>query len=76
MAFRVIVHASEILTGAGIRQTDGRRSQEEDLGRIPDGALVYSVKKKKGGREIPDRIEWVGPTSALPKKWARAQKPI
>ena len=76
MAFRVIVHASEILTGAGIRQKDGRRSQEEDLGRIPDGALVYSVKKKKGGREIPDRIEWVGPTPRFQKSGQELEKPI
>ncbi|MGZ3698077.1 MAG: imidazolonepropionase [Bdellovibrionota bacterium] len=61
---RAIVHASEVLTGAGIRAKEGRRPKEEDLGRIFDGAIVYSEK----------RIEWVGATRDLPKKFARAKK--
>ena len=68
--YQVITHASEILTGAGVRQKDGRRIKESDLGRIPDGALVYKTWKK-GAKKVPGRIEWVGPTSALPKKWLR-----
>jgi imidazolonepropionase len=68
--YQVITHASEILTGSGVRQKDGRHIQEDDLGRIPDGALVYRTQRK-GKKEVPDRVEWVGPTSALPKKWAR-----
>ncbi|MDR3605817.1 MAG: imidazolonepropionase [Oligoflexia bacterium] len=68
MANQAIVHASELLTGAGIRVKDGRHVAEEDLGRIKDGALVYSVTRT--GREI----EWVGPTAKLPKKFARAKK--
>ncbi len=61
---RAFVHASEILTGKGLRPKDGRRPREEDLGRIADGALVVSEK----------RVEWVGPTSELPKKFARAKR--
>jgi imidazolonepropionase len=71
--FKALIHASEVLTGAGVRKKDGRKVQEEDLGRILDGAIVYRVKKQ-GGKQIPDRIEWVGPTSELPKKWARISK--
>jgi imidazolonepropionase len=63
---RAIVHASELLTGAGVRAKDGRRVREEDLGRIPDGALVYSEK--------PSRVLWTGPTSELPRKHAGAKK--
>ncbi len=66
--FKAWVHASEILTGRGVRKKDGRKIKEEDLGRIPDGAIVCSLKKI-GKRTVPDRIEWVGPTSSLPKKW-------
>ena len=65
---RVITHASEILTGRAIREKDGRRVLEEDLGRIPDGALVYRVKQK-GQVEFPTQIEWVGPTAELPKRY-------
>jgi imidazolonepropionase len=61
---RAIVHASEVLTGVGVRVKDGRHVHEEDLGRIEDGAIVYSERE----------IEWVGPTSKLPKKYARAKK--
>ncbi|MCM2277614.1 MAG: imidazolonepropionase [Oligoflexia bacterium] len=70
---RAIIHASELLTGAGIRKKDGRKVLEKDLGRIPDGALVYSTRKQDG-KEIPDRIEWVGPTAELPRRYARARK--
>lgn len=73
MGYRAIIHASELLTGAGVRAKDGRRPLEADLGRLPDGALVYSTRRVKG-REIPDQIAWVGPTSALPKKYARVRK--
>jgi imidazolonepropionase len=68
-----LIHASEILTGTGIRKKDGRGVKEPDLGRIPDGALVYSTKKSVNS-EIPYKIEWVGPTSELPKKWSRIPK--
>jgi len=68
---RVITHASEILTGAGLRAKQGRRPSEEDLGRIEDGALVYSVRSITGKKacEVPDKIEWVGSTSELPKRY-------
>jgi len=70
---RAFIHASELLTGAGFRRKDGRRVAEADIGRIEDGAIVYSTRKV-GGKEIADKIEWVGPTSALPKKYARVKK--
>lgn len=70
--YRAIIHASELLTGTGIREKDGRRVVEDDLGRIPDGALVYSIKKVRG-HEVPHRIEWVGPTSQMPKRFARVR---
>ena len=62
---KAIVHASELLTGAGIRARDGRRVREEDIGRIEDGAVVYA----EGGK-----ILWVGATSKLPSKYARVRK--
>lgn len=58
---KVIIHASEILSGSGIRAKGGRNIREEDLGRIEDGAIVYDSR----------RIEWVGPTSKLPKKYKK-----
>lgn len=73
MSLKAIVHASELLTGEGVRVKDGRRVREEDLGRIEDGALVYSTRRR-GGVEVPERIEWVGKTRDLPRKYARAQK--
>jgi imidazolonepropionase len=67
---RAYIHASEILTGQGIRKKKGRRVQEEDMGRIQDGALVYSLKKSHG-IDVPDRILWVGATEDLPRKWKK-----
>ena len=76
---RLITHASEILTGAGFRTKDGRRVTEGDIGRIEDGAIVWSVKprprgsapKKEALGEVGDRIEWVGRTSELPRKYSK-----
>lgn len=70
MAFKVITHASEILTGAGIRAKDGRKITENDVGRIEDGAIAYSMNGK-----IPGKIAWVGETSKLPKKYLKI-KPL
>lgn len=61
---KVLVHASEVLTGAGIRSKDGRKPQETDLGKIDDGAVVYDHKK----------ILWVGSTRDLPKRYLRATR--
>lgn len=69
---RAIVHASEILTGCGIKQKGGRKVLEGDLGRISDGALVYRVKKI-GRAEVPTRIEWVGPTAELPARYRKVK---
>lgn len=57
---QVYTHASELITGAGIRLKDGRRVVENDLNRIEDGAIVFS-----------NRIEWVGKTKDLPKKYKK-----
>jgi imidazolonepropionase len=58
----LLTHASEVLTGRGIRAKDGRHIQEDDLGRIPDGAVVYRDRGK---------VLWVGPTSELPKRYLK-----
>ena len=55
--YQVLVHASEVLTGSGIRVKDGRRVQEDDLGRIVDGAVVFSTKKT-GTRTLPWTRIW------------------
>lgn len=73
MTFKAIIHASEILTGVGVRKKDGRKVVESDLGRIIDGAIVYSCRKE-GNLEVPQKIEWVGQTSEIPKKWSRISK--
>jgi imidazolonepropionase len=62
-SFRSIIHASELITGVGVRKKDGRGIVEADLGTIPDGAMVYQEKSK--------RIEWVGPTQDLPKRFLK-----
>ncbi|MGE0615195.1 MAG: imidazolonepropionase [Bacteriovoracia bacterium] len=68
---QVYIHASEILTGEGIRRKDGRRPEESDLGRIEDGAIVIADPKRDGR---PGKIEWVGKTSDLPKRYGRVRK--
>ena len=74
----VLLHASELLTGAGVRRKDGRRPVEADLDRIEDGALAYSVKTvpyedfatgKKGMKVVADKILWVGKSDALPEEY-------
>ena len=66
---RALIHASEILTGEGFRAKDGRHPQEADVGRIEDGALVYTEKKSVDGNKVPDQIVWVGPSRTLPKQY-------
>jgi len=61
---KALVHASEVITGQGIRDKDGRRPLLEDMGRIRDGAIVHDDKK----------ILWVGKTSELPKKFSKVKK--
>ncbi len=67
------MHASELLTGEGIRDKDGRLIEEHDVGQIHDAALVYSVKQASG-REIPAKIRWVGRTTDLPRKFLKARR--
>jgi imidazolonepropionase len=62
LSVQVFTHASEVLTGTGVRKKDGRRVVESDLGRIEDGAVVCDKK-----------IIWVGPTAELPQKYRRAK---
>ncbi|HCM40817.1 MAG: imidazolonepropionase [Bdellovibrionales bacterium GWA1_52_35] len=71
--YRAITHASEVLTGEGISAKDGRHPEEADLGRIRDGALVYSLKRV-GSRSIPAKVEWVGPSADLPKRFHKIPK--
>jgi imidazolonepropionase len=73
LSIQVYVHASEVLTGAGVRLKDGRRILEDDLGRIEDGAVVFDTRRV-GKKEIPSRIFWVGKTSDLPGRFKRARK--
>src|SRR3990172_9521952 len=73
MPYRAIVHASELLTGEGVRSKDGRGVTEADLGSIANGALVYGYRDQ-GGLEIPEKIEWVGRTKDLPERFARASR--
>jgi imidazolonepropionase len=70
---RVITHASELITGSGIEKKGGRRIVEEDLGAIPDGAIVYRAEKR-GKLEVPREILWVGATSELPKRYIKERK--
>ena len=79
MSLRAVLHASELLTGAGLRSKEGRHPQEDDLGRIEDGALVYRVRSvrvpgERKAKEVPTRIEWVGKTSDLPRKFSKGIK--
>ncbi len=77
--FHVLRHASELLTGVGVRIKDGRRPLEADLGRIEDGAMAYSVKTvayfdfatgKKGMKVVADQVVWIGKSDALPAEYA------
>lgn len=72
-SYRVVIHASELLTGEGVRKKYGRRIQDCDLGQIEDGALVYSVRSIRG-REIPSKILWVGKSSEIPKKYLKSKR--
>ena len=67
MPYKAIIHASELLTGTGVRRKDGRRVTESDLGRIQDGALVYQENSPHG----PSQLLWIGPTAELPEKWTK-----
>jgi len=62
----VLTHASVLYTGAGIRAKDGRRVGEDDLGAIPDGALVADPKTRK--------ILWAGRTADLPARYAKERR--
>jgi len=66
MDVHAIIHASELITGVGIRKKDGRRVCDEDLHVIEDGAILYTVKSKNN-TDVPNKIAWVGPTKDTPK---------
>jgi len=68
--YRAIIHASELYTGAGIAAKTGKKVQDSDMGKIEDGALIYTVRKV-GKQELPDRIVWVGETARIPKEFAK-----
>ncbi|HTL11404.1 MAG TPA: imidazolonepropionase [Bdellovibrionota bacterium] len=74
---RAVVHASELLTGAGFRARDGRRPTDEDCGKVADGALVYETRRAKvpyrGSIEVPGAVLWAGPTSRMPREYRRAK---
>jgi len=70
-----ITHASELLTGAGLRLNDGRHPKEEDLGRIVDGALVYEVIRV-GKKKVPGKVLWVGATRDLPKRFRDSRRTL
>lgn len=67
---RIVTHASELLTGAGVRARDGRKPREEDLGRIEDGAMVYEVTKS-GKTDVPGNVVWTGPTARIPREYRK-----
>lgn len=61
---RAFVHAHEVITGSGVRSSDGRRLKPEHLDRIEDGCVVTDRGK----------IAWVGKTRDLPKKHLKAKR--
>lgn len=61
---KALIHASQLLTGEGIRAKDGRKPLESDLGLIEDGALVHDRGK----------IVWAGATRSLPKRYLKASR--
>jgi imidazolonepropionase len=71
--FQVLTHASELLTGSGIREKDGRLLDDGDIGLIEDAALVYSVRAV-GKKLLPQKILWVGKTENLPKRYLSAKR--
>ncbi len=69
---QVLIHASEILSGAGIREKGGRRVTESDVSRIADGAVVFDTRRVMG-KTVPNKILWVGESRALPAQYRRCQ---
>ncbi|MEK7689385.1 MAG: imidazolonepropionase, partial [Bdellovibrionota bacterium] len=63
----LLTHASEILTGSGIRAKDGRKVREEDLGRIEDAALVFTENDDGSC----GRVVWVGETRKIPREFRK-----
>ena len=61
---KAIIHASQLLSGVGVAQKDGRHPKEQDLGQIDDAAIVYGDK----------HVHWVGKTSELPKKFLKVPR--
>lgn len=68
--YRAIIHSSELITGSGVRQKDGRNINDGDLGVVVDGALVFSMRII-GNSEVPHRVEWVGKSRDLPHRYRK-----
>lgn len=49
-----------LVTNSGVREKDGVKPKEEDLGIIENAALVFDPRRG---------VEWVGPEKELPKKF-------
>lgn len=61
---RVFVGLKELLTLAPAAGKFGRKVKEEDLGIIPQAAIV----EEKG------RVAWIGPEAQLPQEFAKAER--
>jgi len=72
MKKQAIIHSSFLYTGEGIRRKKGRHVTEGDMGRIEDGAVVYSVSESVGSSATilhPGEVVWSGPTDEMPREF-------
>ena len=74
MNCRAIVHSSFLYTGEGIRKKRGRHVQEQDMGRIEDGAIIFSETEAHSESDsttltYPKETLWVGPTDRIPSQF-------
>ncbi len=68
-----VIHARELMIGEGIRAKKGRNLKPGDLGRISDGALIYSMKTRFG-KLVPEKVIWAGPSSKIPKRYLKVPR--